>query len=230
MVQNIPDNIGGRDRMTEKRSRSDKVRDILPILWSSYEHMYEVRDASTANGINYLMIVATFLPVFCLTLYTAFERNPAFLVPIVFQVAALLILLKRFFIQGQIPWLELEKTLSQLDDNSFDAALFATLKATENDTWKRLEAFRTIIKRALFLLVFSLFLLGLASLFMLLKGAILLYIATALLVGVFSLLYLFYKESPTSQAEEDEKRFKSEIEKWLQEQRGKSNVGSGPPS
>lgn len=202
--------------MIEERGRDDKVRDILPILWNSYQHMYEVREAGTANGINYLMIVATFLPVFCLTLYTAFEKSPLFLVPILFQVAALLILLKRYFVQGQIPWLELEKTLSQLEDNSFNAVLFAQLKAAENGTARRLGALRTIIRRALFLLVLSLFLIALAFLFLLLKGSILLFIVTALLVVLFSLLWFFYNELPKSQANEEEQKYQREIEKWLQ--------------
>ena len=96
------------------------------------------------------MIVATFLSVFCLTLYMAFKSH-LFLFPIFFQIVALLILLKRFFIKGQIPWLELKPTLSKLDDNAFESYLIATLKAAEADTWRRLGALNTIIKSALFL-------------------------------------------------------------------------------
>ncbi|MFZ5770864.1 MAG: hypothetical protein ACOY4W_05495 [Thermodesulfobacteriota bacterium] len=91
--------------MTEEQeqkndSGTQKIKDILPILWSSYEHMYQARETGTTSSINFMMIVATFLPIFCLTLYNAF-KSTLFLFPILFQVAALLILLKRFFIKGQ---------------------------------------------------------------------------------------------------------------------------------
>ena len=185
-----------------------------------------MRETGTTNGIHYLMIVATFLPIFCLTLYMAF-KNPLFLVPILFQIAALLILLKKFFIKGQVPWLELKYTLSQLDDNAFEASLFATLKAIEDDTWKRLGAFSTIIKRALFLLVFSIFLTALASVFMFMNGNILLYVVTVLLVVVFSFLYFFYKEVPESKFNDDEKRYMNEIKKWLHKREGESDPGPG---
>ena len=188
--------------------------------------MLDVRETGTTNGIHYLMIVATFLPIFCLTLYMAF-KNPLFLVPILFQIAALLILLKKFFIKGQVPWLELKYTLSQLDDNAFEASLFATLKAIEDDTWKRLGAFSTIIKRALFLLVFSIFLTALASVFMFMNGNILLYVVTVLLVVVFSFLYFFYKEVPESKFNDDEKRYMNEIKKWLHKREGESDPGPG---
>lgn len=44
--------------MTEERDRNTKIKDILPILWSSYEHIYEARETGTTSGINYLMIIA----------------------------------------------------------------------------------------------------------------------------------------------------------------------------
>lgn len=213
--------------MANERGRGEKLRDILPILWNSYQHIYEVREAGTANGINYLMIVATFLPVFCITLYTAFDKSKFFLVPIIFQVAALLILLKRFFVRGQIPWLKLEETLSQLKDNSFDSALFAELKAVETDTLRRKEALRTIINWALIFLVFSIFLIFLAFFFVILKGTICLYIAMVLLVLAFSLLWLFYNQIPKSKVTEEETQFKKKIEKWLRGSTEGETVDSG---
>lgn len=207
----------------EQNSISQKVNDILPILWNSYEHMYQARETGTTTGINFLMVVATFLPVFCLTLYTAFDKSQFFLFPIVFQMAALLILLKRFFIKGQIPWLELKTTLSKLDDNSFAIWLFATLKASENGTWNRLKALEILIARSLFLLIFSIFLTALAFLFKLLEGGLSLYIATAMLIFLFSLLYFFYKQTPGVQFDSDEKIFKNVIDEWSKEQRKNKN-------
>lgn len=204
--------------MREEREKNSvaKIKDILPILWSSYEHMYEARETGTTSGINFLMIVATFLPIFCLTLYATF-KNPLFLFPILFQIAALLILLKRFFIKGQIPWLKFEDTLEKLDDNSFAVGLFATLKASENGTYMRLKALGILIKRSLFLLVFSIFLTALASLFMILEGSFYLYVATGLLVFLFSLLCLFYKQVPKFQFDSEAKRIKNDIGERLKE-------------
>ena len=153
--------------MKEEREQNSvvKIKEILPLLWSSYEHIYEARETNTNNSINFLMIVATFLPIFCLTLYITFNC-PLFLFPILFQIAALLILLKRFFIKGQIPWLDYKNTLEKLDDNSFADWLFTTLKAAENGTYLRLKALRILIKISLLLLVISIFLTMLFSLFL----------------------------------------------------------------
>ncbi len=201
--------------------KNKKLKDIIPILWSSYEHMFAVRETGTTNGINYLMVVATFLPVFCLTLYMAFQ-SILFLVPILFQIAALLILLKRFFIKGQIHWFKLEDTLLQLDNNALEKYLFAELKAFEDDSWRRSGAFSTIIKRALFLLVFSIFLTSLVSAFVFMKGDIQLYVVTVFLVVVFLLLYFFYKEVPENKFEDDKQRYLNDINIWLKKNEGES--------
>jgi len=215
--------------MTEdlgRNSKTTKIKEILPILWSSYEHMFESRETGVRNNINFLLIVVSFLPVICLALYDLFT-SPLFLVPTLFQVTALLILLKSFFIKGQIPWLEFKETLSQLDDDTFEAKLFASLKAAENGTYIRMGALSTVIKRAVFLLIFSIFLILLACLFMFLKGSILLYVVTVLLVFVFSLLYFFYKDVPNFEFSNEYEEFKSHIEKWLKDEKKEKNTGSG---
>jgi hypothetical protein len=203
--------------MTKKqKNKITKIKEILHLLWSSYEHMYEARETGTKNSINFLLIIVTFLPILCLTLYIHF-KNPLLLFPILFQVLALLILLKSFFIKGQIPWLELKSTLLQFDNDSFEVDLLATLKAAENGTYQRLQALSTIIKRALFLLIFSIFLITLACLFMILEGSVLLYIVTVLLLIVFLLLYLFYKDIPSFEFNDEYKGIKKLIEKWLKD-------------
>lgn len=201
----------------ENNSKIVKIKEILPILWSSYEHMFVARETGIKNSINFLLIIVSFLPVICLALYNLF-KSPLFLVPTLFQVAALLILLKSFFIKGQIPWIELKKTLSQFDDDTFEVKLFATLKAAENGTYIRMQALSIVIKRALFLLVFSIFLILLACLFMFLKGSFLLYVVTVLLAFVFSLLYYFYKEVPNFDFDNVYEDFKTNIEKWLKDE------------
>ncbi|MGE4545393.1 MAG: hypothetical protein AB7D06_14925 [Pedobacter sp.] len=212
--------------MTDERDRNAKIKDILPILWNSYEHIYEVRETSTTSSINYLMIIATFLPLFCLTLYGAF-KIVLFIIPILFQIIALLILLKRFSIKGSLPWFELKEILSQLDKNDFEAAFLAELKAAEDDTWRCLVEYRTIIKRALFLLVFSIFLIALASVFMIMNGSTQLYVVTVMLLVVFLLLYFFYNEVPESKFNSDKEKYKDEIKKWLYKCEGLSDAGPG---
>ena len=178
--------------------------------------MYEVRENNTKNSINFLLVIVSFLPIICLTLYFHFE-SPLFLFPILFQVVALLNLLKSFFIKGLIPWIEIKPTLSQFDNDSFEVEFFATLKAAENDTYNRLAALSIIIKRALFLLVFSIFLTALACLFVFFNGSVSLYVAIVFLVIAFVCLYFHYKATPSSEFESKQEEFKKDIEKWLNE-------------
>lgn len=206
--------------MTDKQEQnisSAKIKEFLPIIWSSYEHMYEARETNTRNSINFLLVVVTFLPILCLSLYNRFPST-LFLIPALFQGAALLILLKSFFVKAQIPWLECEKTLRQLDDGSFADELFFTLKAVEGDTYDRLQALREVIRRALFLMIFSIFLIALAGLFIFLKGSFELYVATALLSLAFLLLHFFYKEVPKSDFDKRRERCKS-VKQSLEEKK-----------
>lgn len=109
--------------------------------------------------------------------------------------------------------------MEKLDDNSFVVELFATLKAAEIETHIRLKALKILINRSLFLLVFSIFLTALASLFMILEGNVCLYVATGLLIFLFLLLYPFYKQVPEPQFDINEKKIKNDIDRWLKEQR-----------
>jgi len=64
--------------MTEERehnSKVTKIKEIFPILWSSYEHMFEARETGIKSSINFLMIIVTFLPILCLTLYLKKARK-----------------------------------------------------------------------------------------------------------------------------------------------------------
>jgi hypothetical protein len=201
--------------MTKKqKNKIIKIKKILPLLWSSYEHMFEARETSSRNSINFLLIIISFLPITCLTLYTI-KKSLLFLFPILFQVAALIILLKSFFIKGQIPWIELEPTLLHLDNDSFEVDFFATLKTAEKGTYIRLQALSVIIKRALFLLIFSIFLISLSCLFIFFQGCVLLYVVTVLLITIFLLLYLFYKDVPGFAFNDECKGIKKILEEWV---------------
>lgn len=195
------------------------------MLWSSYIHLYNVREVRATNSINYLMIVSTFLPIFCLTLYGEFG-SLFFLVPILFQIMALLILLKRFFIKGQIPWFKLEQIIKQLDNGTLESYSFATVKAAEDETWSRLKVLDAIIKRALFLLVLSIFFTAIAAVIKLAS----VYKAQSYAVAIvlclsFLVLYFHYKEVPDTKKNfySKENEYKNIIEKWLHEYDENSN-------
>lgn len=203
----------------KNNSKINKLKEILPILWSSYEHMFAVRENGVKNSINFLLIIVTFLPAVCLALYDLFE-SPLFLVPILFLVASLLILLKSFFIKGQIPWLELKDTLNLLDDNSFEVDLFSTLKAAESSSWRVMIELDVVVKRSLFLLIFSIFLISLASIFVYFKGDSKLYAVTILLISIFVLFGVFYKDVQRFDLTNEREEFKGDIERWLKGGKG----------
>jgi hypothetical protein len=218
--------------MTEDRTCNNKItkiKEVLPILWSSYEHMYQARETHVRNNMNFLLIVVSFLPVICLALCSIF-KNRIFLIPTLFQVASLLILLKSFFVKGVVPWLEFELVQSHIDDDTFEIDLFAALKAFENITNKRMQTFHAITKRALILLIFSIFLVLLMCLFMFLRGGILLYVFTTALLG-FIFLAFFYKKDPSfkfkKEWEKEYEDFKNHIEKWLKGEKKEKNTGLG---
>lgn len=197
--------------ISEKRK---KIAKIIQPLWDSYQHMYTVRKSNTQNNINFLLIVVSFLAVMSITLYTYFKYDP-FLFPILFQVAALLILFKSFFISGKIPWLELKEILKNLDDNDFEESLFATLKAAEDETYKELKEMGKLIKVSLYLILFSLYSTILAVNFIFFENTIL-YFLTIIITGVFAYLIYYYQKRPAFTFDDDYKRYKSEIKKWLE--------------
>lgn len=212
-----------------RNSKIEKIRMILPILWSSYEHMYEARETATQNKINFLLIVVSFLPVICITLY-ATVKNELFLIPTLFQFLAVLVLLKSFFIVGRkasrIPWLDVslppkplgDDTLRELEDDTFEVKLFAALKAAEEDTAFYLKEKNRIIKPALYLVILSIFLMALAYLFVLLERYEMLtpwfpYAGEGLLI-LFLFLLPFYEKIPLSKFNKKHEVFEQRIEDW----------------
>jgi hypothetical protein len=204
----------------EKNIKLEKIKESLPIFWSSYEHMFDARRTIHQNNINFLLIIVSFLPIICLTLYKYFDNYQLFLIPILFQVLALLVLLKSFFITGQsIPWLELKDTFNKLkeDNFEFEINLIATLKATESDTGTHEKLLKTIINRALYLLILSIFLTVLAGLFKILNGGIFLYIGTAFLLILFVLLCIYYNEKSPFNFDNNYKHYKKVLEELLKD-------------
>jgi len=204
-----------------RNSKIEKIRMILPILWSSYEHMYEARETATQNKIHFLLIVVSFLPVICITLY-ATVKSELFLIPTLFQFLAVLVLLKTFFITGRkgprIPWLNVNNLLEALENNTFEIEFFAILKTAEEDTAIYLKERNEIIKRALYLMIFSIFLMALAYLFVLLERYQMLtpwfpYAFEGLLI-LFLFLSPFYQNIPLSKFDKNHEAFEQRIEEW----------------
>jgi len=204
-----------------------KLKGVLPLFWNSYQHMYDVRVTNIQNKINFLLITVSFLPLVCIGLSGIFENNYILLLPILFQFAALVVLLKSFFIMPPpVHWFRIEKTadefkkerytLNLLEADEFEADLIAELKAIENRTDDHRCKMRKIIRAARFLLIFSLFDLLLAVVFALLKGSVMLFALTTAVFFGFSWLYIFYylvAQKPPSGA--DKRAYKEQIHNWL---------------
>ena len=170
-----------------------------------------------------MVIVVSFVPVICIALFTHFN-DYLFIIPALFQLIALLILLKSFFIKGQmIPWFKLDETLKDLDESNFEVSLFARLKALEDDTWTDLVEMGKIIKNALHLLLFSLLALILAGVFNYFKATVLFYVLTIMFVFGFYYLYVnYYQKLPSFNSKENYEKYKKEIEKWLEDEQPKN--------
>lgn len=206
----------GLDMAAKKtKQKREKLAKILQPLWDSYQHMYLVRKSNIQNSINFLLIVVSFLPIVSISLVTHFN-NELFLVPIAFQFAALLVLLKSFFIKGQkIPWLELNGTLGRLEKDGFNESWFAALKAAEDDTYAEMRATSKIIKTALYSLIFSIYLTTLMIVIVRLETTTLLYPSVVLLTLLFLPLIYYYRKRPSFEFDQNYKKSLKKIKKWL---------------
>src|SRR3989304_6061860 len=118
----------------KKIEKQKEISKKLPLFWSSYQHMYDARENTIRNNTNFLLVVVSFLPLLSISLFTYFNSE-IFLISVLFQIIAFFILIKSFFIKKHnIPWLELNSTLKNIENEEFDICLFASLKALENDT------------------------------------------------------------------------------------------------
>jgi len=229
-----------------RNSRLEKIRTILPLLWSSYQHLYEARETATQNRINFLLVVVSFLPVICLMLCSHFE-NDIFLIPALFQFLALLVLLKSFFIVGRksnkVPWLNVnisskmlgDDTLVELENDTFDVKVFAALKASEEDTGAYLKERNKIIRLTLYLIISSILLIPLAYCFVVMKKHNMLtsfswyacaYACEGLLILILC-LYHFYKKIPQSKFDKNHKAFEMRIGEWARIRKQKQFRNSG---
>ena len=171
----------------KKFEKIKKLKETLPLFWNSYQHMYDVRERNSSSKINFLLIVATFLPLLSLGLYELFN-NHIILIPILLQVTAIIILLTSFEAgkYAQIHWFKLEKKedLKELEEG-FEVRFISKLKELERGTWIRMYEEGKIIVISRHLVMFSLFSLMLSILFTIVKDISFLYILTIILMAMF---------------------------------------------
>ena len=197
------------------KTKTEQIKEISSLLWDSYEHMFTARKTNNQNSVNFLLVIVTFLSAISINLYTYF-KSEIFLVPEALQIIALLILLKSFFIITSIwtPWFKMEETVKNLDNEKFWTSTFAVLKTMENSTMVELTEIQKVIRKSLFLIIFSLYSTILAWLLLIFKTEIL-YISILILSAGFVWLYFYYRTLPTFNFDEDINRYTKQIDEWL---------------
>ena len=214
-------------KMTKSQKRK-KLIEILPLVWNSYQHMYDVRERNIQSNINFLLIITTFLPILCVTLYTTKEfSHMIILTPIFFQFLALLILLKSFFLKGStIHWFELKKEelLKDIERDEFDIRLISELKSLENSTYVSMKAKGKLIKNSVYLIIFSLLSMLLSITFIILNGSYLLYVLSIIIFFVFAfLLFIYYPRQPIYNYDRDLERYFKLLKGWLENENNDEN-------
>ena len=210
-----------QQKANKKRiNRINKIKEYLSLFWNSYQHMYDARHKSVQDQINFLLVITTFLPILSVTLYTTdLFKNLIILTPAVFQIIAILVLLKSFFISGlKIPWFEIKITLDSIENDSFPINALAQIKAAEADTDKHIKEYKKIIKVALCLIIFSLYSLLISVIFIFLNATIYQHLVAILVPTIFfMLIYNYYLTPNKSNFDSEYEKEKKRIEEWVQE-------------
>jgi hypothetical protein len=199
--------------MEDKSQKREKIEKIIHLLWDSYQNMYLGRTNNTQNNINFILIVESFLLVIGISLYTHFN-NTIFFIPILLQLGALLILISSFFFSGLMHhWFEIDETLNNLKNGTFYENFFAELKALEDLTYEELIFYRGIIKKSIWLVLFSIYSTVLAILFIFFSG-ICLYILTILLTLSLFILIAYYKKLSKDSLNDSHAKFDERFEHY----------------
>ena len=195
--------------------KETEIERILPLVWNSYQHMYDARKTNIQNDTNFLLVIISFLSVVSITLFTYFE-NEIFLFSALFQLIAFVVLLKSFFIKGSaIHWFEFKETLKNIEQGKFNEDLFASLKTLENDTYTYLIEMGKITKISLYCIIVSLYSILLAFAVLYFEKTILYVLVITLTICLLLLICVYYKKQPKFNYDENYKKYKKEIEKWL---------------
>ena len=195
-----------------------KLEKYLPLFWNSYQHMYDVRERNIQSNINFLLVVTTFLPAFCIALFNTKQfSSTLILFPIIFQFIALIILLRSFFMKGSsVHWFKLGDMLKEFDENKFEINLISDLKSLEAMTHVSMRAKAELIKVSVYFILISLLLGLLSIIFILLDGNMNIFLLFVIIIFVLSfLIFKFYKKQPEYKFKEDYKSYNYSLNKWL---------------
>lgn len=204
-----------RLKMKSKEKR-EKLKEVAPLLWGSYQHMYDVRKTNVDNRTNVLLIIISFLAGVSIMLYTSF-KDLLFLIPFLFQVVSFIVLLKVFFINyKQVHWFKSsdKKLLNDLDKEEFYQDLFADLKALEDDTHIYEIKANKIGEYSMYLLIISLYATILRLVFMY-SNNIQLYLSVTTLTILLLFVCIYYKKQIKFNYESNYKKFREQIDNWL---------------
>lgn len=203
-----------------KKQKIQALKESLPHFWNSYQHMYDVRDRNSQSMINFLLLVATFLPILSITLYTTdLFNNHVILIPVIFQFLAILILLRGIFVNNsEVAWMALDKKLlKSFENDDFVLEFISTLKQLERRTWYNMLEMGKIVRISRYLIVFSLFAFLMSTVFTLLNGSFIIYFLTLVIFGLFSYLitklYILDKQDTTPEFNSSMKT----LREWLNE-------------
>ncbi len=212
-------------------NRNEKIKRLkenLPLFWSSYQHMYDVRERKAKGKIDFLLLISTFLPILSITLYsTNLFSNILILLPIIPQIISIVILLKYFAVDmPAVHWFKLDQELlGDLETENFEIKTIAVLKKLEKLTWTSMKGESKLIKKSSALIIFSLFASFLSILFILFKGNLYFYLTcTTLIIIFFYVFFNFYsKEHDFSKIEKEEEKDVQLLRGWINKKNEKRN-------
>ena len=198
-----------------KKERIKRLREVLPLFWNSYQHMYDARERKAKGMIDFLLIISTFLPILSITLYaTKLFGHPLILLPIIPQIASIIILLKHFVVSTPaVHWFELnENLLKNLENGGFEISTISTLKKLEGFTYVSMGEESKLIRMSRNLILLSLFILLLSSLFILFNWSLYFYFSSFVLVILsYYVFFVYYRKRPDFSKES--KKFKEYVER-----------------
>jgi len=137
-------------------NKSKEIERILPLLWKSYQHMYDSRVNTTQNNSNFLLIIISFFTIISVSFLTSYKQA-LFLIPLTMQIIALFILTKIFFLKSPIHWFQIDELLEDLTKKEFNEKLLADLKGLEEDTHIYLKESTKFVIFTLSLLILSVY-------------------------------------------------------------------------
>lgn len=211
-----------KQKTGNKHERIKKLRDLLPLFWSSYQHMYDARERKAKGMIDFLLVISTFLPILSVTLYTtSLFNNYLILLPIIPQIISIIILLKYFVVSTPaVHWFKLDKDLLKgLDNGEFETLTISTLKKLEDFTWVSMNEESNLIRKSRILVLFSLFILFFSALFILFNGSLYLYFSVAgIVILSYYVFFVYYKKKPDfSIAEKNYNEHLKLLNDWINE-------------